>query len=52
MDETRGGTPRLAADASKAIAVAVHERLGEIPGLEMVGLVHDEVPLLVPEEHA
>ena len=44
--------PRLAADASKAIAAAVHERLGEIPGLRMVGLVHDEVLLLAPEEHA
>jgi DNA polymerase I-like protein with 3'-5' exonuclease and polymerase domains len=44
--------PRLAADALKAIAVAVHERHKEIPGLEMVGLVHDEVLLLAPEEHA
>ena len=44
--------PRLAADALKAMAVAVHERLEEIPGLQMVGLVHDEVLLLAPEEHA
>jgi DNA polymerase I-like protein with 3'-5' exonuclease and polymerase domains len=36
----------------KAIAVAVYERLEEIPGLEMVGLVHDEVILRVPETHA
>jgi DNA polymerase I-like protein with 3'-5' exonuclease and polymerase domains len=43
--------PRLAADALKAMAVAVRERLEEIPGLEMVGLVHDEVLLLAPEEH-
>jgi DNA polymerase I-like protein with 3'-5' exonuclease and polymerase domains len=28
------------------------ERRGEIPGLEIVGLVHDEVMLLVPETHA
>jgi DNA polymerase I-like protein with 3'-5' exonuclease and polymerase domains len=42
----------LAADALKAIAVAVYERRGEISGIEMVGLVHDEVLLLVPEEHA
>ena len=27
------------------------ERLGEIPGLQMVELVHDEVLLLAPEEH-
>ena len=44
--------PRLASDALKAMAVAAsHERLEEIPGLQMVGLVHDEV-LLVSEEHA
>lgn len=42
----------LAADALKAIAVSVYERREEIPGLEMVGLVHDEVILLVREEHA
>ncbi len=42
----------LAADALKAITVAVYERREEIPGLEMVGLVHDEVILLVPEEQA
>lgn len=42
----------LAADALKAIAVAVYERREDIPGLEMVGLVHDEVMLLVPEAHA
>ena len=42
----------LAADVLKAITVAVYERRGEIPGLEMVALVHDEVLLLVPEEHA
>ena len=44
--------PRLAADALKAIAAAVHERHKEIPDLQMVGLVHDEVLLLAPEEHA
>ncbi len=37
----------LAADTLKAIAVAAYERREEIPGLEMVGLVHDEVILLV-----
>ncbi len=42
----------LAADALKAIAVTLYERREEIPGLEMVGLVHDEVMLLVPEQHA
>ncbi len=42
----------LAADVLKAIAVTVYERREEILGLEMVGLVHDEVILLVPEEHA
>lgn len=42
----------LAADALKAIAVSVYERREEIAGLEMVGLVHDEVILLVPEEQA
>jgi DNA polymerase I len=42
----------LAADTLKAIAVSVYERREEIPDLEMVGLVHDEVILLVPEEHA
>ena len=42
----------LAADALKAIAVAVYERLEQMPGLQMVGLVHDEVLLLAPEEHA
>ncbi len=47
----REEVPKLAADTSKAIAVAVHERLEEIPGLQMVGLVHDEVLLLAPEEY-
>jgi DNA polymerase-1 len=42
----------LAADVLKAIAVTVYECREEIPELEMVGLVHDEVILLVPEEHA
>ena len=42
----------LAADALKAITVEVHERRQEVPGLELVGLVHDEVICLVPEEHA
>lgn len=42
----------LAADALKAIAVTIYERREEIPGLEMVGLVHDEAMLLVPQEHA
>lgn len=36
----------------KAMAVAVYERREQIPGLEIVGLVHDEAILLVPEEHA
>ena len=35
-----------------AIPRQVGERLGEIPGLQMVGLAHDEVLLLAPEEHA
>ena len=42
----------LGADALKVITVAVYERREEIPDLEMVGLVHDEVILLVPEERA
>jgi DNA polymerase-1 len=42
----------LAADVLKAITVEVHERRQEVPGLELVGLVHDEVICLVPEEHA
>jgi DNA polymerase I-like protein with 3'-5' exonuclease and polymerase domains len=42
----------LAADVLKAIAVTVYERREEIPSLEMVGLVHDEVLLVVPEKHA
>ena len=46
-----GEAPRLAADALKAKAVAVHERHKDIPGLQMVGLVHNEVLLLAPEEH-
>ncbi|MDP9478789.1 MAG: DNA polymerase, partial [Actinomycetota bacterium] len=33
----------LAADALKAITAEVHERREEIPGLELVALVHDEV---------
>jgi DNA polymerase-1 len=41
-----------AADVMKAIAVAVYERRLEIPGLEIVGLVHDEILATVPEEHA
>jgi DNA polymerase I len=41
-----------AADVMKAIAVAVYERRAEIPGMEIVGLVHDEILLTVPEEHA
>jgi DNA polymerase I-like protein with 3'-5' exonuclease and polymerase domains len=36
----------------KAIAVAVYERRLEVPGLEIVGLVHDEILATVPEEHA
>ena len=43
----------LAADALKAIAVELlHERSREIPGLELVALVHDEVMYMVPEECA
>jgi DNA polymerase-1 len=42
----------LAADALKAITVEVHERQEEIPGLELVALVHDEVICVVPDEHA
>ncbi len=41
-----------AADVMKTIAVAVHERRHEIPGFEIVGLVHDEILATVPEEHA
>jgi DNA polymerase I len=41
-----------AADVMKAIAVAVYERRHEVPGLEIVGLVHDEILATVPEEHA
>jgi DNA polymerase-1 len=41
-----------AADVMKAIAVTVYERRFEIPGFEIVGLVHDEILATVPEEHA
>jgi DNA polymerase I-like protein with 3'-5' exonuclease and polymerase domains len=41
-----------AADVMKSIAVAVYERRLEVPGLEIVGLVHDEILATVPEEHA
>ena len=41
-----------AADVMKAIAVAVYERRPEVPGLEIVGLVHDEILATVPEKHA
>jgi DNA polymerase I len=41
-----------AADVMKAIAVAVYERRLDVPGLEIVGLVHDEILATVPEEHA
>jgi DNA polymerase-1 len=41
-----------AADVMKAIAVAVYERRHEVPGLEIVGLVHDEILATVPEQHA
>jgi DNA polymerase I-like protein with 3'-5' exonuclease and polymerase domains len=41
-----------AADIMKAIAVAVYERKDEVPGMEIVGLVHDEILVTVPEEHA
>ena len=34
------------------MTVAVYERREQIPGLEIVGLVHDEAILLVPEEYA
>jgi DNA polymerase I len=41
----------LAADALKAITVEVHERRQEVPSLELVALVHDEVICLVSEAH-
>ena len=41
-----------AADVMKAIAVAVYERRLEVPGLEIVGLIHDVILATVPEEHA
>jgi len=41
-----------AADVMKAIAVGVYERKAEVPGLEIVGLVHDEILATVPEKHA
>jgi DNA polymerase I-like protein with 3'-5' exonuclease and polymerase domains len=41
-----------AADVLKAIVVALYERREEVPGLEIVGLVHDEVLCVVPEERA
>jgi DNA polymerase-1 len=41
-----------AADVLKAIVVALYERCKEVPGLQIVGLVHDEVLCTVPEEHA
>jgi DNA polymerase I-like protein with 3'-5' exonuclease and polymerase domains len=40
------------ADALKAIAVEVNAVRAEIPGLELVALVHDEVICVVPEERA
>ncbi len=40
----------LAADALKSIAVEVYERRDEVPGLKLVGLVHDEVLAVVPKE--
>ena len=36
----------------KTIAVAVYDRRLEVPGLEIVGVVHDEILVTVPEEHA
>jgi DNA polymerase I-like protein with 3'-5' exonuclease and polymerase domains len=36
----------------KSIAVAVYDRRHEVPGLEIVGLVHDEILATVPEEYA
>ena len=41
-----------AANVMKAIAVAVYERRPEVPGLEIVGLVHDEILATVPDSHA
>jgi DNA polymerase I-like protein with 3'-5' exonuclease and polymerase domains len=41
-----------AADVMKTIAVVVYDRRLEVPGLEIVGLVHDEILATVPEEHA
>jgi DNA polymerase I-like protein with 3'-5' exonuclease and polymerase domains len=41
-----------AADVLKAIVVVLYERRKEVPGLEIVGLVHDEVLCVVPEERA
>jgi DNA polymerase I-like protein with 3'-5' exonuclease and polymerase domains len=40
------------ADALKAIAVEVNALRAEIPGLELVALVHDEVICVVSEERA
>src|SRR5215213_6730332 len=41
-----------AADVMKSIAVAVYDRRHEVVGLEIVGLVHDEILATVPEEYA
>jgi len=41
-----------AADVMKSIAVAVYGRRCEVAGLEIVGLVHDEILATVPEEYA
>lgn len=42
----------LACDVLKSIAVEVYERRHEVPGLKVVGLIHDEVLCLVPEKYA
>ncbi|HSK86013.1 MAG TPA: hypothetical protein VK902_21790, partial [Rubrobacter sp.] len=36
----------------KASVVALYERREEVPGLQRVGLLHDEVLCVVPEERA
>jgi DNA polymerase I len=41
-----------AADVLKAIAVEAYERRAEVEGMEIVGLVHDEILLTVPEENS
>jgi DNA polymerase-1 len=40
-----------AADAFKAAATALYERMDEVGGVKIVALIHDEVVLMVPEEN-